>query len=99
MVIQLTIAISFISSKDNDKGIVRHSKSDNIEIMINDKADEFIEERFESLLKRYQIGLETLMKGNVFVFVFLFVCVSLLHCKCHRINLKRSGSYLDSLLI
>ena len=28
-----------------------HSKSDNIEIMMNDEADEIIEERFE-LLKR-----------------------------------------------
>ena len=32
--IQLTIAINFISSKDNDKERVMHSKSDNIEIMI-----------------------------------------------------------------
>ena len=36
-----------------------HSKSDNIEIMINDKADEVIEELFQSLLSRYQIELET----------------------------------------
>ena len=36
-----------------------HSKSDNIEIMINDKADEVIGERFESILSRYQIGIET----------------------------------------
>ena len=30
-----------------------HSKSDNIEIMVNDEADEVIEEIFESLKKRY----------------------------------------------
>ena len=30
------------------------SKSDNMEIMINDKADEVVEELFESLLNRYQ---------------------------------------------
>ena len=35
-----------------------HSKGDNIKIMINDKGDEFIEKLFESLLNRYQIGLE-----------------------------------------
>ena len=38
-----------------------HSESDNIELMMNDKADEIIEELFQSLLSRYQIGLETLM--------------------------------------
>ena len=30
-----------------------HSKSDNIEIMINEKTDEVIEKRFELLLNRY----------------------------------------------
>ena len=39
---QLTIAIHFISPKGNDEECVMHSKSDNIEIMINDKADEVI---------------------------------------------------------
>ena len=38
-----------------------HSESDNIELMMNDKADKIIEELFQSLLSRYQIGLETLM--------------------------------------
>ena len=38
-----------------------HSKSDNIEITINDSADEAIEEMFKSFLKRYEIGLETSM--------------------------------------
>ena len=33
-----------------------HSKSDDIEIMIYDKANEVIKELFESLLSRYQIG-------------------------------------------
>ena len=32
-----------------------HSKSDNIEIMINDKTHEVIEELFDSLKIRYQI--------------------------------------------
>ena len=54
--IQLTIAINFVSSK-HDEERVMHSKSDNIEIMINDKADEVVEEILQSLLSRYQIGL------------------------------------------
>ena len=40
--IQLTI-----SSIDNDEECVIHWKSDNIEILINDKADEFIKELFD----------------------------------------------------
>ena len=58
-------SINFISCKDNDEEQVMHSKIDNIEIMINDKADEVIEKRFESLLNnRYQIGLETSVRGS-----------------------------------
>ena len=44
---------NFISSIDNDEEHVMHSKSDNIEIMMNDKADEIIEELFDSLKNRY----------------------------------------------
>ena len=40
--IQLTIANNFISSIDNYEENVMHSKSDNMEIMIKDKADEVI---------------------------------------------------------
>ena len=40
--IQLTIANNFIFSIDNDEEHVVHSKSDNIEIMINDNRDEGI---------------------------------------------------------
>ena len=41
--IQLTITINFISSKnDNDEEHVTHSKSDNIERMINDEANEVV---------------------------------------------------------
>ena len=40
--IQLTIAINFISSKDNDEECVMHSNSDHIEIIINEEADEVI---------------------------------------------------------
>ena len=40
--IQLPLAINFISSKDNDEERAMHSKSDNIEIMIDEKIDEAI---------------------------------------------------------
>ena len=41
-------------SKDNNEERVMHSNSDDIEIMINDKADEVTEELFQSLLSSYQ---------------------------------------------
>ena len=49
------MTINFILSKDyNDEERVMHSKSDNIEIMINDEADEVIKELFDSLKDNYQ---------------------------------------------
>ena len=44
-----------------------HSKSDKIEITINDEADEVIKELFDPLKNRYQNNFE-LMKGTEFVF-------------------------------
>ena len=55
--VQLTIANSFIYSIDNDEERVMHSKSDNIEIMINDIADEVIKVLYDSLKNRYQNNL------------------------------------------
>ena len=49
--IQLTMAINFIPSIDNDEERVMHSKSDNVEIMVNDEADEVIKELFDSQKK------------------------------------------------
>ena len=68
--IQLTIVNNFISSIDVDEEHATHSKSDNIEIMINDEAEEVIKELFHSLKNRYQNNLEYL-KGNEFVFQYV----------------------------
>ena len=78
--IQLTIAIKFISSNDNDEECVMHSKSDNIEIMINDKGDEIIEKHFDPFYNRYQVELETSVRGSDFIFNF----VHLLYYKCQK---------------
>ena len=61
-----------------------HSKSDNIEIMIKDEADEFIKELFDSLKNKYQNSLES-MKGSDFLFNY----VLLMNYKCHKINPNR----------
>ena len=53
--IQLTMVINFKSSKDSDEiRTTMHTKSNNIEIMMGNETDEFIEELFESLLQKYQ---------------------------------------------
>ena len=45
-------AINFIFSKDNNEDRVMQSKKGNVEIIINDKADEAIKELFDSLIKK-----------------------------------------------
>ena len=69
-----------------------HSKSDNIEIMMNDKADEVKDELFQSLPTKFQNGLETSMN----VGDFIFDCIYLLYYKCHKINPNCRVSYIDS---
>ena len=64
-----------------------HSKSDNIEIMINNGADEVIKYSFISLKNGYQNNLQ-LVKGSEVVFDNLH----LLYNKSHKINPNRSGS-------
>ena len=71
-----------------------HSKSDNINLMIHDNADEIIEKHFESLLNRYQTELETSMSSSDLV----LDCVHMLHYKYHKINSNRDVSYIDSFI-
>ena len=86
------MAVNFLSQRVTEEVRTMHSKNDNIEIINNDKADEVIEELFQSLLSRYKIGLEASMKRSEFI----LNCVHILYYKCHKINLKRNGSYKDS---
>ena len=65
-----------------------HSKSGNIEIMINDETDEVIKKLFKSLFNRYQNNLEKSMKSIYFFFNY----IQLLYYKCHKINPNRGGS-------
>ena len=88
--IQLPIAINFICFKDVNEKCALHSKSDNIEFMAYDNANETVHELSDSLLSKDQIGLETSMRGSTKSF-------ELLYYKCHKTNFKRGGSYIDSL--
>ena len=81
--VQLAIAINFISSKDNVEDImdcneyVMDSKIDNIEIMVNDRADGVIKRFFESLRNRYQNNLES-MEDSEFAFNYVHCIVNVI---------------------
>ena len=84
--IQLSMKINFMSSKDTNETSIIYKYSVNIEI---------VQKLFDSLLQRYQKGLEEKMKGSDFVVVVVVVIVDsvdLLHYKCHRISLNCGGS-------
>ena len=68
-----------------------YSKSDNIETMIIDEADEVIKKLSKSLKNRYQNNMDS-MESSEFVFDY----VHLLYYKCHKISLNLDGSYIDS---
>ena len=92
--IQLTIAINFISSKDDEEELVMCLKSNSIVFMLYDNANEVANELFESFLSRYQFGLEILTRGSEFI----SDSAQLLYYKCHKIILKMLFIYRFSRL-
>ena len=69
-----------------------HSKSNNIETIINYIADENFKQHFKSLQNKYQDNVKKMMTISEFVFDY----VHLLYYKYHKINPNVSGSYKDS---
>ena len=89
---QLTIAINLIYSKDVDEECLILSKYNNIEFMPHDNANEVVNDLFESLLSRYQIDLEKLIRK-----VILFSIQFTFHIKSlTKISFKCKGSYIHS---
>ena len=86
------MAINFVSSEDFNETCTMHTKSDNIETMMGSETDEVFKELFESLLQRYQEGLEESMKGSEFI----FDSVGVLYYNLNKISLNRCGSNTDS---
>ena len=89
--IQLTNAINFIAYKDAEKDRVMHSKSDNRKFMSYNDTSEVVDELFDSLRYSYQDNLETSMEGSEFIFDL----VQMMYYKCHKLNFRRGGSYID----
>ena len=69
-----------------------HSSSDNKKFTSYNDANEVVDELFESLCSRYQGNLQTSMRGNDFI----FDSVHLMYYKCHKVNFRHVGSYIDS---
>ena len=88
--IQLAMKINFISSLDTGEFREMHTKSDNVKIMSGTGTSDTINELLKSFFKRYQEGLETKMKGSIFI----FERVDLLYYHLHKISLNRAGSYI-----
>ena len=68
------------------------SKSDNVEIMVCSITSEIINELYESLLNRYQEGLLSSMRGSKFI----FDNAECLNYVFHKVEMKRSRSYIKS---
>ena len=66
----LTMPINFMSCKDSQETRTMHTKSHNVEIMMGNETDDIIKDLFESLLQRYQEGLEEKMRESEFIFEF-----------------------------
>ena len=79
ILIQLTITINFISSKDTEEERVKRLSRDNIKFASDSEVNYVIEKLFKSLRSKYQDGLETSMKGSDFI----FDSVQLMYYKCH----------------
>ena len=90
--IHLIIAINFISSKDTEEERVMHSTSVNIKFTPYNNENEVVNELFDLLRLKYQDNLNTSMRGSDFI----FDSVQLMYYKCHKVNYKRGGSYIDS---
>ena len=91
--VQLTIEVNFISLKPGSDGTrIMYTRSDNIEIIFGDDNDDIIEQRFESLLKKYEENLQNKMRGSEFE----FDGVNFLYYDFNKTSINRGGSYTDS---
>ena len=82
----------FVSSADTNKKRTMYPKSDSEIIMIGNNRDKIIRELFDSLLHKYQRGLEQSMKSSNFIFDY----VSEMHYVYNKITLSHGASYIDS---
>ena len=90
--IQLIMKINFISSRNFIESRDMYSKSDKFEIMMGGNTNEIIRNLFNSLLRRYQGSLQGSVRESDFVFDY----VESLNYIFHKVDSKRSGSYIET---
>ena len=90
---ELTIEVNFISLKPSSDGTrIMYTRSDNIEIMFGDDNGDIIEQRFESLLQKYEENLQNKMKGSEFE----FGGVNFLYYDFNKTSINGGGFYINS---
>ena len=60
--------------------------------MSYNNANEVVDKRYESLFSRYQGNLEKSMERSGFI----YDSVQLIYYKCHKVDFRRGGSYINS---
>ena len=89
--LQLTISIKFISSWNPEQFRIRHSNSENIEIITGSDINDAVSNLLITLKENYTNDLAR-MEGSK----YHFERVALLKYKLHKISLRRAGSYINS---
>ena len=75
--IRLTMTINIMFSKDSDETRTMHTKSKNIEIMMGNGTAEIIRELLETLLQRYEKGLEESVRGiELVLIIFIYYVIN-----------------------
>ena len=68
------------------------SSSENIKFTSYNDANKVFDQLVESFRSKYQDNLETLMRRSEFI----FYSFQMMYYKCHKVNFRRGGSYIDS---
>ena len=92
--IQISMRVNFISSRDTGETRSFYVWSDDVKIMWGSDTDDIITELFESFKKIYKEELKIIKRSE-----FNFESVQLIDYKLHKVRLRRSGSYIKSLLV
>ena len=89
--IPLAISVQFISSRNPEQFRIRHSNSENIEIMSGSDIDDSVNNLLRTLKENYSNDLARMERSE-----YHFERVALLKYNLHKISLKSGGSYIDS---
>ena len=84
--------VNFISFKNSDDVCTLHLVSDTVKIMIAYNTNRNINDTFQTILTKYQQGLDTSIKISDLV----FICIEEARYIFHKISLNRGGSYIDT---